>query len=67
MQRLARITLTQENQKAIELFGRFKEIRQFLTAHLPPSTLLLFAEPVVKGNIVEWYTTLEGQPQKLSL
>lgn len=66
MQRLARITLTQENQKAIELFGRFKEIRQFLTAHLPPSTLLLFAEPVVKGNIVEWYTTLEGQPQKLS-
>lgn len=66
MQRLARITLTEENQKAVDLFNQFKEIRQFLVRHLPPSTLQLFAEPVVKGNIVEWYSNLEGQPVKLS-
>lgn len=69
MQRLARITLTEENQKAIELFNQFKEIKSFLARHLPPSTLQLFAEPVVKGEnreIVEWYSALEGQPIKLS-
>ncbi len=66
MQRLARITLTQENQQAIELFNQFKDIKPFLLRHLPPSTLQLFAEPVVKGEVVEWYSALQGQPLKLS-
>lgn len=69
MQRLARIALEQENQKAIDLFNQFKEIKPFLARHLPPSTLQLFAEPVVKGEnneIVEWYSNLEGQPIRLT-
>ena len=66
MQRLARITLTQENQQAIELFNQFKDIKPLLLRHLPPSTLQLFAEPVVKGEAVEWYSSLQGQPLKLS-
>lgn len=62
MQRLARTPLTAENQKAITLYQEFKNVKNLLARYLPPSNLTLFAEPVVQNNMVEWYTSLVGQP-----
>lgn len=63
MQRLARTQLTVENQKSVTLYQEFRNVKQLLSRHLPPSNLQVFAEPIVHNNIVEWYSTLEGQPQ----
>lgn len=66
MQRIARLALSPENQQAINLFNQFKDIQQYLARHLPPSTVQIFAQPVIKENIVEWYSELQGQPIKVS-
>lgn len=64
MQRLSRLSLNAEQQNVLVLFQQFVQIREMLTKHLPPSTVNLFAKPVVKtDNVVEWYTPLQGQPQ----
>ena len=66
MQRLARTPIEPNQQNAIAFFAHFAEIKQLLAKHLPPSTLKVFAEPVVKNDVVEWYSSLEGQPVKLT-
>ena len=65
MQRLARINLEQQNTAALELFSHYNEIAAILLRHLPPSTANILARPEVNGNIVEWYSDLEGQPYLL--
>lgn len=66
MQRLARTPITPDQQNALAFLEQFTEIKQLLAKHLPPSTLKVFAEPVVKHDVVEWYSALEGQPIKLT-
>ncbi|MFD1804965.1 hypothetical protein ACFSAV_01005 [Pasteurella oralis] len=68
MQRLARFSIQTENQEAIELLSRYSEIERILLRHLPPSTVTLFARPVLQADdkIIEWYTDLQGQPQLLA-
>ena len=65
MQRLARVNLEQQNPTAVELFGHYDEIVSLLNRHLPPSTASMFARPEVNGNVVEWYSELQGQPYLL--
>ena len=65
MQRLTRINLEQQNTAALELFSHYNEIAAILLRHLPPSTASILARPEVNGNIVEWYSDLEGQPYLL--
>ncbi|MBN6067063.1 hypothetical protein HYE66_11450 [Aggregatibacter actinomycetemcomitans] len=65
MQRLARITLEQQNSATVELFGHYDDIVSLLNRHLPPSTSSMLARPEVNGNIVEWYSELQGQPYLL--
>ncbi len=65
MQRLARLPIDEKNQKSIELLNDFKTIKAILARYVPPSTLTLFAEPRVVNNMVEWYSTLQGQAQKV--
>lgn len=66
MQRLARTPIEPNQQNALAFLAHFAEIKQLLAKHLPPSTLKVFAEPVVKTDVVEWYSSLEGQPVKLT-
>lgn len=67
MQRLARLSLCVEQQQAMALFAQFAQIKSLLAKQLPPSTVNLFAEPVLKaGQIVEWYTSLQGQPYPMA-
>lgn len=66
MQRLARTPLNSQNQKAITLYQQFKSLKQHLVHHLPASTLQLLAEPMIKNDVVEWYSALEGQPQQIT-
>ena len=65
MQRLARVGLEQYNREAIELFHHYDDIVAVLNRYLPPSTASILARPEVKGNMVEWYSELQGQPQLL--
>ena len=65
MQRLTRINLEQQNIAAVELFHHYDDIMTILRHHLPPSTAAMFARPEVSGNIVEWYSELQGQPYLL--
>lgn len=65
MQRLARVNLEQQNVAAVELFGHYDEIVALLNRHLPPSTASMLARPEVNGNVVEWYSELQGQPYLL--
>ncbi|WP_204352505.1 hypothetical protein [Aggregatibacter kilianii] len=65
MQRLARVTLDQQNTQAVELFGHYDEIVGLLNRHLPPSTATMLARPEVNGDVVEWYSDLQGQPYLL--
>ncbi|WP_109077695.1 hypothetical protein [Aggregatibacter kilianii] len=65
MQRLARINLDKQNSAAVQLFSHYDEITTMLLRHLPPSTASMLARPEVKGNIVEWYSELQGQPYLL--
>ena len=61
MQRLSRVKFEQQNKTAVELFGQYDEIVSLLNRHLPPSTASMFARPEVNGNVVEWYSELQGQ------
>ena len=65
MQRLARVNLDQQNSAAVELFGHYNEITAILLRHLPPSTASMLARPEVHGEVVEWYSELQGQPYLL--
>ena len=65
MQRLARVNLEQQNVAAVELFDHYDEIVALLNRHLPPSTASMLARPEVNGNVVEWYSELQGQPYLL--
>ena len=65
MQRLARVNLVQQNPTAVELFSHYDEIVSLLNRYLPPSTASMFARPEVNGNVVEWYSELQGQPYLL--
>ena len=65
MQRLARVNLEQQNPTAVELFSHYDEIVSLLNRYLPPSTASMFARPEVNGNVVEWYSELQGQPYLL--
>ena len=65
MQRLARVNLDQQNASAVELFGHYDEITTILLRHLPPSTATMLARPEVHGDVVEWYSELQGQPYLL--
>ena len=65
MQRLARVNLEQQNVAAVELFGHYDEIVSLLNRYLPPSTASMLARPEVNGNVVEWYSELQGQPYLL--
>ena len=65
MQRLARVNLDQQNRAAVELFGHYNEITAILLRHLPPSTASMLARPEVHGEVVEWYSELQGQPYLL--
>ena len=65
MQRLARVNLEQQNPTAVELFRYYDEIVSLLNRYLPPSTSSMFARPEVNGNVVEWYSELQGQPYLL--
>jgi len=65
MQRLARVNLEQQNVDAVELFDHYDEIVALLNRHLPPSTASMLARPEVNGNVVEWYSELQGQPYLL--
>ncbi|WP_439242915.1 VWA domain-containing protein [Lonepinella sp. BR2474] len=81
MQRLARTVLNEPQKSAVEILKHFSVTRQLLNRHLPPSTLTIFAEPLVKEQknaavengataentqtVVEWYSTLQGQPIKV--
>lgn len=67
MQRLARVGLDQYNREAIELFHHYDDIVAILNRYLPPSTASILARPEVKGNMVEWYSELQGQPQLLDV
>ena len=66
MQRLARLAKSESHLQALELLNRYDEIRTLLLRHLPPSTVALFARPIEKGEYIEWYTELEGQPVALN-
>lgn len=67
MQRLARFTIQQEHNNAIQLLSHYDELIAIIMRHLPPSTATLFARPEIKeeGKIVEWYSDLQGQPYLL--
>ncbi len=65
MQRLARVNLEQQNLTAVGLFSHYDEIVSLLNRYLPPSTAFIFARPEVNGNVVEWYSDLQGQPYLL--
>ena len=65
MQRLARVNLDQQNSAAVELFGHYDEVTTILLRHLPPSTATMLARPEVHGDVVEWYSELQGQPYLL--
>ncbi|MDO5054742.1 MAG: hypothetical protein Q4D86_05410 [Pasteurella oralis] len=67
MQRLARFTIQNENQSAIDLLSRYDELMHIIVRHLPPSTATLFARPEVQadGKTIEWYSDLQGQPYLL--
>ena len=65
MQRLARVNLEQQNLAAVELFRHYDEIVSLLNRYLPPSTAFIFARSEVNGNVVEWYSDLQGQPYLL--
>lgn len=67
MQRLARFTIQQENQQAIQLLSQYDQLMAIITRHLPPSTATIFARPEIKedGKVVEWYSDLQGQPYLL--
>ena len=65
MQRLARVNLDQQNSAAVELFGHYDEVTTILLRHLPPSTATMLARPDVHGDVVEWYSELQGQPYLL--
>lgn len=66
MQRLARFTIQNENQQVIQLLSDYDELERILLRHLPSSVVSIFARPKVQGNVVEWYTELQGQPVLLS-
>ena len=65
MQRLARVNLDQQNSAAVDLFGHYDEVTTILLRHLPPSTATMLARPEVHGDVVEWYSELQGQPYLL--
>lgn len=65
MQRLARLEINSDNQSLIELLSNYDQLEKVLLRHLPFSTVSIFARPVLQGNIVEWYTELQGQPKLL--
>ena len=65
MQRLARVNLDQQNSAAVDLFGHYDEVTTILLRHLPPSTATMLARPDVHGDVVEWYSELQGQPYLL--
>ena len=46
-------------------FGHYDEITTILLRHLPPSTATMLARPEVHGDVVEWYSELQGQPYLL--
>lgn len=67
MQRIARISIENMSSETEFLFSRYDELRTLLLRHLPPSTVGLFARPILKAdNYVEWYSDLEGQPQLIT-
>ncbi|ASY41096.1 VWA domain-containing protein [Taylorella equigenitalis] len=65
MQRLTRTPFSEQNQGSIDLFLRFQSLYPLFRRSLPPSTFTILAEPVVKGDMVEWYTSLEGQAYEI--
>ena len=66
MQRLARVQLDQQNSAAAELFCHYDEIVAVLNRHLPASTATMLARPEIRGEILEWYSDLQGQPYLLN-
>ncbi|UDW83197.1 hypothetical protein K7G91_001522 [Pasteurella canis] len=67
MQRIARFTLQNENQSAIDLLSHYDELMRIIVRYLPPSTATLFARPELQadGKTIEWYSDLQGQPYLL--
>ncbi|WP_439241567.1 hypothetical protein [Lonepinella sp. BR2474] len=65
MQRLARTTITPNAKIVLDFVELFQRYQPLMVPHLPPSTLTLFATPMIQGDIVEWYSPLQGQPEKL--